>query len=104
MLTAVLPSQTSRDAADTVRFLLECIVRNLNGVNMCGVASLCSRVARVEGGMVVGSSLPLDLYCECDPVRVEVDATGAGKGYNSFGAGVDVAPRGADAAATEASG
>lgn len=67
ILTAVLPSQTSRDAADTVRFLLEC--RNLNGVNICGVASLCSRAACVGGGGMVNGSgiLPLN----CVPVRVE---------------------------------
>ena len=90
MLTAVLPSQTSRDAADTVRFLLEC--RNLNGVKMCGVASLCSRVVCLGGGgMAIGSvTLPL---LDCDPVRVDVEATGGRAECNSFGAGVDVTPR-----------
>lgn len=106
MLTAVLPSQTSRDAADTVRFLLECMLRNLNGVKMCGVASLCSRATCVEGGMATGScALPLNL--DCGPARVEVEVAGSVAEFHSFGAEVDVTPRGTDVvveATTEASG
>lgn len=63
ILTAVFPSQTSRDAADIVRFLLEC--RNLNGVKICGVVSLCSRGACVGGGKTIGSGiLALGLACD----------------------------------------
>jgi hypothetical protein len=92
VLVAVLPSQTSRDAADTVRFLLEC--RNLNGVKRCVVVSLCSRVLRVGGGMVIGSgALPGNL--DCVPVRVAVEAAGGGREWSSFRIDVDVAPRGA---------
>ena len=90
MLTAVLPSQTSRDAADTVRFLLECMVRSLK---MCGVASLCSRAVWVGGGRLVIGLATLPLNLDCDPVRVEVEATGGGAEYDSFGAEVDVTPR-----------
>lgn len=84
MLTAVLPSQTSRDAADTVLFLLECMVRNLNGVKMCGVGSLCSRVRRAGGGgMETGSGiLPLNL--DCGPVRVEVEVACGAVEFHSF--------------------
>lgn len=74
MLTAVLPSQTSRDAADTVRYLFECIVRNLNGVNR--VPSLCSRAACVGGGGKAIGLGTLPFVLDCNPARVEVEAAG----------------------------
>ena len=89
MLTAVLPSQTSRDAADTVRFLLECMARNLNGVKMCEV-SLCSRATCVRGGAMATGSSTLPLILECDPTRVEVEAPGGRAEFDSFGAEVKI--------------
>lgn len=107
MLTAVLPSQTSRDAADTVRFLFECIVRNLNGVKMCGVVSLCSRVVFVGGGgMAIGSGT-LPLVLDCNPARMEVEGTGGWAEFDSFEAEFNITPRGTGTVVgtvTEASG
>lgn len=50
VLVAVFPSHTSRDAPDIVLFLLEFIVRNLNGVSKLDPDSLRSRVLGFAGG------------------------------------------------------